>query len=222
MRKRIRHPQEPIADLEAVLQYDRGAKLYMMPLYKHFVWKILRKGYRSGRILDIGTGPGLLPIELTKVKKANIQIVGIDISENMIKKARENARATGVGEKVAFQVAAGDRLPFSDNSFDLVISSASLHHWSDPVAVLDEIQRVAKENGHFIIRDGRRLQGIFPRLLVRFVAGFMFNGHRRRWSKAILAGYTIPEVREIVQRSRLKNWQLKTDFAFLNLCIESA
>ena len=88
--------EEPIADMDAVIQYDRGARLYMMPEYKYFVGKVLKKGIRSGRVLDIGTGSGLLAIELAKVKKCNFEIVAVDISENMILKAKENAWRAGV------------------------------------------------------------------------------------------------------------------------------
>jgi methylase of polypeptide subunit release factors len=59
MGDRIPLPEEPIADMDAVIQYDKGAKYYIMPEYKYFVKKILRKGIKSGRILDIGTGSGL-------------------------------------------------------------------------------------------------------------------------------------------------------------------
>ena len=50
-------------------------------------------------------------------------------------------------------------MPFADGSFDLVISYASLHHWRQPAAVINEIMRVLKENGRVIIRDNRRVTG---------------------------------------------------------------
>ena len=83
---------EPIADVEAVVQYDKGARLYMMPEYKYFVGKVLKKGIRSGRVLDIGTGSGLLAIELAKARDCHFDILAVDISWNMIRQARENAR----------------------------------------------------------------------------------------------------------------------------------
>ena len=222
MSKRIPLPEEPIADMDAVIQYDRGARYYIMPEYRYFVRKILRKGIRSGRVLDIGTGSGRLAIELAKVEDCHFDIVALDISENMIKKARENARWSGVENKIRFLVSTAASLPFTDNSFDLVISYASLHHWLEPVAVFDEVARVTKETGQVIIRDNKRVyQNPVGRAIIWLISRFMNKRHRGNWPKAILASYTIPEVNEILSRSRLSNYRVSSDFVFIDLCVES-
>ena len=223
MGKRIPLAEEPIADMDAVIQYDKGAKCYIMPEYKYFVWKILRKGIRGGRVLDIGTGSGLLAIELAKAKGCHFDIVGIDISENMIKRAIENAREAGVENRIKFLVSTAAALPFSDDSFDLVISYASLHHWLEPIAVFDEVERVTKKRGSFIIRDNKRIyQNPFCKFVIWFVSRFMNKRHRENWPKAILASYTIPEVKEILDKSKLRNWHVSSDFVFIvDLSIES-
>lgn len=206
------------ADKELVCQYDRLAKTFMVPLYKYFVWKILRRGIKRGRVLEMGTGPGLLPAELARVKKAVFDIVAIDISPNMINKARENTKEADV--PVQFQLASGAWLPFRDDSFDLVVSQSSLHMWSDPVAILGEMYRVARKGGVVLIRDGRRLQSIFPRLFVWWASRFMTKWQRQAWYKAIHAGYTMPEVSELLNKSSLPNWRVTTDLVFFDLCIE--
>jgi ubiquinone/menaquinone biosynthesis C-methylase UbiE len=222
MRGRVPLPEEPIADMDAVIQYDRGAKLYMMPEYKYFVGKVLKKGMRSGRVLDIGTGSGLLAIKLAKAKNCNFEIVAVDISENMILKAKENARRAGVADKIKFMVATASALPFADNSFDIVISYASLHHWFEPVTVLNEVSRVTGENGSAVIRDNKRVyQNPVWKAVIWLMTRFMNRRHRENWPKAILASYTVPEVREMLSRSRLNNFRVKSDFVFIDLCIES-
>ena len=222
MGNRIPLPEEPIADMDAVIQYDKGARYYIMPEYKYFVRKILRKGVRSGRVLDIGTGSGRLAIELAKAKDCHFDIVALDISENMIEKARENAQRCGVENKIKFLVSTAAALPFADSSFDLVISYASLHHWLKPVTVFDEVARVTKETGYAIIRDNKRVyQNPAWRALIWLVSRLMNKRHRENWPKAILASYTIPEVREILSRSQLKNYRIGSDFVFIDLCIES-
>ena len=221
MGERIPLPEEPISGTDAVNQYDKGARLYMMPEYKYFVRRILKKGIRSGRVLDIGTGSGLLAIELAK-KNCRFDIVALDISENMISKARENARLHGVENKISFINATASALPFGDDSFDLVISYASLHHWFKPLRVFNEIARVTGETGHTIIRDNRRIyQSPLWKAVIWFVCRFMNRRHRQNWPKAILASYTIPEIREILSKSKLNNYRVKSDFVFIDLCIES-
>ena len=222
MGNRIPLPEEPIADMDAVIQYDKGARYYIMPEYKYFVRKILIRGIRSGRVLDIGTGSGRLAIKLAKVKDCHFDIVALDISENMIKKARENARRYGVENKIRFLVSTAAALPFADNSFDLVISYASLHHWLKPVNVFDEVARVTKQTGQAIIRDNKRVyQNPFWQAMIWFISRFMNKRHRKNWPKAILASYTIPEVREVLSRSRLRDYRISSDFVFIDLCIEA-
>jgi len=220
--KRIPLPQEPIAEMDAVSQYDKGAKCYMMPEYKYFVWKILRKGIKGGTVLDIGTGSGLLAIELGKVKGCHFNIIAIDISPNMIRKAIENARRAGVEDRIKFLVSTAAAIPFPDNSFDLVMSYASLHHWREPVTVFNEVERVVKETGSLIIRDNKRVyQNPFWKSIIWFISRFMNKRHRENWPDAILAGYTIPEVKRILSKSQLRDSRVTSDFVFIDLCIES-
>jgi len=223
MGKRIPLPQEPIASMDDVIQYDRGAKCYILPEYKYFVWKILRKGIREGKVLDVGTGSGLLAIELAKAKGCHFDITAVDISENMIKRAVANARQAGVADKIRFMVSTAAALPFPDNSFDLVMSYASLHHWFEPVTVFNEIERVVKKSGSFIIRDNKRVyQNPFWKGVIWFISRFMNKRHRENWPKAILASYTIPEVKEIIKRSQLRDCRVTSDFVYIiDLCIES-
>jgi ubiquinone/menaquinone biosynthesis C-methylase UbiE len=221
MGDRIPLPEEPIADMDAVVQYDRGAKHYIMPEYKYFVRKVLKRGIKSGRVLDIGTGSGRLAIELAKVRGGHFDIIALDISENMIRRARENARQYGVEDKITFLVATAEALPFADSSFDLIISYASLHHWFKPVTVFDEVKRATRENGLAIIRDNKRVyQNPLWRAVIWLISRFMNKRHRQNWPKAILASYTVREVREILGRSRLSDYRVSSDFVYIDLCIE--
>jgi len=109
----------------------------------------------SGRILDLGTGPGYLPFAMAKIAPG-LEIVGIDLSSGMVELARKKARELGFSNRVTFEVANAARLPFEDGSFDFVVSTLSLHHWSNPAACFKEIYRVLKDNAQADIFDLRR------------------------------------------------------------------
>jgi ubiquinone/menaquinone biosynthesis C-methylase UbiE len=222
MARRIPLPEEPIAGTDAVRQYDKGARYYIMPEYKYFAWKILSRGIKSGRVLDIGTGSGRLAIEIARSTGTDFDITAMDISPDMIKLAIENAKLAGVESKISFVVSTAAALPFPDFSFDLVVSYASLHHWLEPLAVFNEAARVVKESGQVIIRDNKRLHGPFWKSIIWLITRFMNRRHRENWPRAILAGYTIPEIREVVSRSRLRNWQVKSDFVLVDLSVETS
>jgi ubiquinone/menaquinone biosynthesis C-methylase UbiE len=221
MSERIPLEREAIAEADAVEQYDKGARLYMQPEYKYFVWKVLRKRPKSGRVLDIGTGSGRLAIELARTRGTNFEITGLDVSENMLKKAAENASQAGVSEKLKLVKGNADNMPFPNDYFDLVISYASLHHWARPAMVLNEARRVVKASGTVIIRDNRRVYGNpFWEMFIWILTRFMNKRHRDNWPHAIYASYTIPEVRGILEKAGLKEYKVSADFIRFDLCAE--
>lgn len=109
----------------------------------------------SGRVLDVGTGPGYLPLEIAH-RCAGLEIIGVDVSGAMVEIARRNAARAGLSDRVHFQLANAADLPFADESFDLVVSTLSLHHWADPGACFREIYRVLSADGAALIYDIRR------------------------------------------------------------------
>lgn len=109
-------------------------------------------GGRTIRVLDVGTGPGHLPIEIARRLK-NAEVVGIDLSVDMIHIARENALKAGVQDRVKFLVQNASSLEFPERRFDLVVSTGSLHHWKKAVGALNEIYRVLERGGEAWIYD---------------------------------------------------------------------
>lgn len=137
-------------------------------IYSLIIPKILSSYYKmiadeialvpGGRLLDIGTGPGILAIKISSKFSASL-VTGIDLSEKMIGIANEN-RVKGQGSmgrvlsNVEFRVMDAKKLDFPDELFDMIISTGSFHHWKEPVRIFDEIHRCLKNGGEAWIYDG--------------------------------------------------------------------
>ncbi|MBN1109436.1 MAG: class I SAM-dependent methyltransferase, partial [Methanomassiliicoccales archaeon] len=99
---------------------------------------ILERGPERGVALEIGPGPGYLGLEWLKATQGT-NLVGLEISRNMIDIARRNAVEYGLQERVRYAQGNAMEMPFPDGSFDLVFSNGSLHEWETPERVFGEI-----------------------------------------------------------------------------------
>lgn len=106
----------------------------------------------TGRLLDIGTGPGRLLIALHNASPG-LRLTGIDISPAMVRRARKNMDSLGLHQKIHIEEGAGAAIPFPDHTFDIVVSTAAIHHWKDPVRGLNEVYRVLRGGGYALIYD---------------------------------------------------------------------
>jgi ubiquinone/menaquinone biosynthesis C-methylase UbiE len=131
--------------------YEKATRMVIESYYSPVADEIVSH-MTDGKILDLGTGPGYLPIEMVK-RSLSLQIVGIDLSRKLIQMAQVNALKAGVPNRLKFQVGNAARLSFDDNTFDMVISTGMLHALKDPVGVLREIYRVLKPGGEAWIYD---------------------------------------------------------------------
>ncbi len=103
----------------------------------------------GGIILDVATQDGEFIRKLLGAFKNYDKAIGIDISEKQFTKAKEEFK----GDRVGFKVMDGGNLLFEDEAFDTVSICCGLHHLPDVNAVLDEMKRVLKPEGFFIIRE---------------------------------------------------------------------
>ena len=101
----------------------------------------------GGRILDVATGRGSFVETLTETIGSFIEVVGIDTSAENI----ETAKKKFDNGKVRFEVMDASAMTFPDESFDTVTVANSLHHFSQVEPILDEMKRVLKPGGLFLI-----------------------------------------------------------------------
>lgn len=124
---------------------------YLRDFYKQVAIQISGQ-IKSGKILDVGTGPGYLPIEIAKAIPRT-EVLGIDISGDMVKQARKNAEEAGLSDRVEFKVEDANKTSFEDSSFDFIVSTGVFHHWLKPIGPLNEIYRILKKGGEAWIID---------------------------------------------------------------------
>ena len=163
-------------------------------------------------ILEVGPGPGWIGIWMAK-ENETLKITGLEISKDMIRVATKNKKEEGINDQVEYVLGNAENMKmFEKNSFDVVFSNGSLHHWEHPVKIFNEIERVLKPKGIFCISDGRRDLNVGAKAIFNIAKIFIPKFMRMGWKTSIIAGYTPVEIEELLKRSSLKNkYTLKTD-----------
>jgi SAM-dependent methyltransferase len=145
---------------DAVL-YDTLSRLLLGPFLACIAADVAAVAPDSARVLEVGCGPGHLS---TRMAHHGFDVTGLDLDPAMIARARANTdRAVNHGgRRPSFLVGDVAALAFPDRSFDLVVSTLSMHHWADPAAGLAEIGRVLRPGGRALVWDFR--PGVRPHL----------------------------------------------------------
>jgi len=154
--------------------------IFFKDLYGLVSDEVLKKASR-GTVLDVGTGPGYLPIKIA-LGCEDLEVIGMDISRDMIRMARKNVEGAGL-KNVRLLVGDVSQISVSGESVDLAVSTVSFHHWAHPVEALNELFRVLKRGGEVWIYelDGhptpqskawmKRNYSVILRLIIRAVRG---------------------------------------------------
>jgi SAM-dependent methyltransferase len=104
------------------------------------------------RVLDIGCGAGMDSLVAAQMVGPEGSVTGIDMTPEMLAKARRAAEELGAGN-VTYQECEAERLPFADGSFDVVISNGVIDLIPDKDAVFSEIHRVLVPGGRIQVAD---------------------------------------------------------------------
>ncbi|KKR11046.1 MAG: hypothetical protein A2694_01030 [Candidatus Blackburnbacteria bacterium RIFCSPHIGHO2_01_FULL_40_17] len=100
--------------------------------------------YNGKKVLDVGCNTGILLIPLLE---KGVDAIGVDISKSDIRKAQKKLQAKGFSSSLVL-IADAKKLPFKNDSFDIVLLSDILEHVSEPELVAKETCRVVKQNGN--------------------------------------------------------------------------
>ncbi len=184
MPKRIPH-----TDLEVLTGTETAEEYLEMQrrlgrFYLNGFRKILARQNKSGRFLEIGTGPGYQTAIIAE-DHPEAEIVGLEPSPDMVRIATAYVAEKGLSERVRFVegVVEDDALVAGLGTFDLAYSSFSLHHWADPARALRNLYGALGSGGAIVIFDFER----------RWLTYYLMPGPRGM-RESIKAAYTRREM----------------------------
>lgn len=176
-----------------------------------FVDRLVELGAYGG-MLDIGTGPGHIPLLICQRLPDAGQIVGVDPSQAMLDIAQRHLDLSPHIDQVTYQQADARQLPFDDESFDTVFSNTILHHIDDPRPVLREAWRVLRPGGCFLVRDLFRPDSHDQvEQLVAQHAGDASQQQQQLFRQSLIAALTPDELQAMVDELKLPRVSVVVD-----------
>ena len=103
----------------------------------------------GGTILEVGVGTGISLADYS----ADNRIVGVDLSEQMLQKAKARVSQLALTHVVRLEVMDAEHLSFPDDSFDVVVATYVVSTCPNPEAALDEFARVVKPGGEIVLAN---------------------------------------------------------------------
>jgi len=169
-----------------------------------------------GKMIDLGTGPGHIPILLAQAlpAAAKPEIIAVDLSRHMLAIAGRKLAdlAADIAGRIRFELADVKRLPYADRAFDTVFSNTILHHIPRPVEFLREAWRVLKPGGILLVRDLYRPadERTLDRLVSLHAAGC--DEHQQKMFRdSLKAALTPDELRQTAREAGMSNVEVVID-----------
>ena len=98
------------------------------------------------RVLDVATGTGGVALMLSE--RTGASVIGVDLTEQMLRRGRERIIQRGKADRIRLLVARGEQLPFADGTFDALTFTYLLRYVTDPAATIRELVRVVRPGGY--------------------------------------------------------------------------
>jgi len=203
-----RVPQaHPFSELAGVRQYDLSMRKSALMAYQKPAKRILglvREGMTD--LVEIGINTGLLSLYVGG-KYPELAVSGIEENRNLLEVAEENLNLSvwaNTRANVEFELGKLNKLPFADQSADIVFSFSSMHLWKRPVETLKECNRICKPDGFVIIEDLNRLS---EEGHITFVLQFLKEG-ASEFMAALAGSYSPQDVRGLLEEAGLPHWNV--------------
>jgi ubiquinone/menaquinone biosynthesis C-methylase UbiE len=164
--------------------YAKKHKKMVEKFGQEYSLKLKSRGFEKGRIIDVGCGSGGTALVLAK-NFPESEVFGIDLSEPLLGLANQTAQTASLEQRLRFEMADVHKIPYDDNSFNVVLNINMVHLVEDPVQMLNEMERILVPDGFLFIADLRR--------------SWLGLGE-----KEIKAALTLDEARELFSQSKLR------------------
>ena len=181
--------------------------------------KLLRE-HKPKLILDVATGTGDFAIQCTQLHPE--KIIGVDISEGMMKFGREKIKKKGLEKLITLEYGDAETISFPDNTFDAIVIGFGVRNFENLEKGLINLRRVLKPGGKLVILEFSNPRNGF----VRWACSFYFNKVTpcigRLFSKDVRAYKYLPEsVKAFPDNERFTNILKKlayTQTSYKSLC----
>ncbi len=200
--KRIQEINEDyFFDTENAKKYLDDVKSASKTRFSNFLSSIKKLNIK-GKYLEIGCGPGVLT-QIVATQHSNAEITANDISPEMIKLAQQDL-SESLKERINYTI--GDACDINTikglGKFDLIYSTFTLHHWDNAETAVNNLYSMLNDDGILYIHDLKR---VFWLYYIKKQTGFF---------KSIRASYKPNEIREMLNKSGISKYKIKTIFPF--------
>lgn len=158
--------------------------------------------FAEGHILDLGCGPGDIPIRLARAF-TGCRVTGIDASAPMIRLAERAVQAEGLQDRITFRCERFERLPGA-NVVDAAVSNSLLHHLPNPLQFWNKLRQLVKPGSPVLVMDLLRPDSPeeAQAIVDRYAAGEQ-DILRRDFYNSLLAAFTEDEITSQLARMNL-------------------
>lgn len=205
LEKRV--PREDSFDsLEVCRAYDLDIRNSMVIPMQHLMKILVPFCTRGSELLEVGASSGLLSLRLASLFQ-NCHFYAVESNDGFLRVLQDNlifANLLSFGGKVNYEWARYSRLPFEDNSFDVVFSFCAMNRWPKPRKSITECHRVCKPDGIVILYDLAR-DG--DEGMISFVLQYTGANHQE-FMGAMKSSFTVEEMKAMLGDAGLEGWQV--------------
>ncbi len=174
-------------------KYDLLNRILSMGIDQSWRKKVVKsvQNARPETILDIATGTGDLAIAMAKA--TNAKITGFDLSAGMLEVGRKKVKDESLENRIEMIQGDAENMPFEDNSFDVITVAFGVRNFENLKKGLDDIYRVLKPGGKFLILEFSQPEAVPMKQLYTFYSRYILPRIGKKISKDQSAYTYLPD-----------------------------